>query len=79
MNSGKVYMIVGGSLAMVPKEHADKIQKKEMLAHRAMELKTIVQYAEDKTMADVASLELKEIMGKIIRLNRRIPACVQFV
>ena len=79
MNSGKVYMIVGGSLAMVPVEHADKIQKKEMLAHRAMELKTIVQYAEDKTMADVASLELKEIMGKIIRLNRRIPACVQFV
>lgn len=79
MNSGKVYMIVGGQLAMVPVEHADKIQKKEMLAHRAMELKTIVQYAEDKTMADVASLELKEIMGKIIRLNRRIPACVQFV
>ena len=79
MNSGKVYMIVGGQLAMVPQQHAEKLQKKEMLAHRAMELKTIVQYAEDKTMADVASLELKEIMGKIIRLNRRIPACVQFV
>lgn len=79
MNSGKVYMIVGGQLAMVPQEHAEKIQKKEMLAHRAMELKTIVQYADNQLMADTASLELKEIMGKIIRLNRRIPACVQTV
>ena len=79
MDSGKVYMIVGGQLAMVPKEHVEKIQKKEMLAHRAMELKTIVQYADNQLMADVAGLELKEIMGKIIRLNRRIPACVQTV
>lgn len=79
MDSGKVYMIVGGSLAMVPKQHAEKLQKKEMLAHRAMELKTIVQYSNNKTAADVAGLELKEIMGKIVRLNRRIPACVQFV
>ena len=79
MDSGKVYMIVGGQLAKVPTEHVEKIQKKEMLAHRAMELKTIVQYAENQVMADVAGLELKEIMGKIVRLNRRIPPCVQFV
>lgn len=79
MTSGKTYMIVGGNLALVPVEHAEKIQKKEMLAHRAMELKTIVQYAQNQLMADTASMELKEVMGKIVRLNRRIPACVQFV
>ena len=82
MDSGKVYMIVGGQLAMVPREHAEKIQKKEMLAARAMELKTYINKLSEvgaQRQADVAGLELKEIMGKIIRLNRRIPACVQTV
>ena len=80
MNSGKVYMIVGGQLAMVPQQHADKLQKKEMLHARAVYLRDIVQNEDfGSTVRDVASLELKEIMGKIIRLNRRIPACVQFV
>ena len=80
MNSGKVYMIVGGQLAMVPQQHAEKLQKKEMLHARAVYLRDIVQNEDfGSTVRDVASLELKEIMGKIIRLNRRIPACVQFV
>lgn len=80
MNSGKVYMIVGGQLAMVPQQHADKLQKKEMLHARAVYLRDIVQNEDfGSTVRDVAGLELKEIMGKIIRLNRRIPACVQFV
>ena len=82
MNSGKVYMIVGGQLAMVPQQHADKLQKKEMLHARAVQLRDFINNLSEigqQKQADVAGLELKEIMGKIIRLNRRIPACVQFV
>lgn len=78
MDSGKVYTIVGGKLALVPKQHLDKINKKEVLVRRAAELHDIVQSTDHQMTADVAGLELKEIMGKIIRLNRRIPPCVQF-
>ncbi len=79
MNSGKVYCIVDGKLALVPEEHLEKITKKEMLANRAIELKNLVQSTNDSMVASVAGLELKQIMAKIIRINRQIPPVVQFV
>lgn len=80
MNSGKTYMIVGGNLALVPVEHAEKIAKKEMLVARAIALRDVIDRTDiGSTMRDAASVEHKDLMGKIIRLNRRIPPCVQFV
>ena len=80
MNSGMTYMIVGGMLAMVPVEHAEKIAKKELYAARAMELRKLIDSTDiGSTMRDAASLEFRGLIEKIVRLNRRIPACVQFV
>lgn len=86
MNTNRTYIVLGGELATVPTEHAEKFQKREMLVTRAAELSKMVKFLEpaergtsDATLRDTASLELRDIMGKIIRLNRRIPACAQFV
>ena len=84
MNTNRVHIIIGGELATVPREHVEKFQKKEMLVTRAAELSKIVKSLENATgsaamLRDTASLELRDIMGKIIRLNRRTPRCVEFV
>lgn len=82
MNSGKVYCIVGGKLAMVPADLVNKIQKKEQLVARAAKLQ---EYVESETQNpsnlgfEVGMAELNQIMAKIIRINRQIPPVVQFV
>ena len=76
----KTYAIVGGKLAKVPMEYADKITKKEMYVARAAVLDAIIHASDlDRLTRDTASYELNQIMGKIIRLNRQIPPVVQFV
>ena len=78
----KTYAIVGGKLAKVPMEYADKINKKEMLVARAAALQTYMNSLSEvgtKVEYATASYELNQLMTKIIRLNRQIPPCVQFV
>ena len=73
-----VEMIVSGHRALVPVAHHAKIAKKETLVAKACQL----QRGLDATTGignDLSREELEKTIGKIIRLNRRIPACVQFI
>lgn len=60
----------------VPAEHAKKFIKKNELVTQAMGLKAVLSDP-NASVADrhQATRQLDEIMGKIIRLNRRIPPC----
>ncbi len=64
-----VEITVFGKRALVPAEHKAKILRKEALVSEAT--------AMQKAGAPVE--ELKKVVGKIIRLNRQIPPCVQFI
>lgn len=60
----------------VPVEHARKFVRKNELVSQAMGLKAIISDSKSSTYdRAVAEQELRDIMGKIIRLNRRIPPC----
>lgn len=81
MNS-KTYMIVGGKLAKVPMEYADKLAKKDALVAYAARLQEVIDSEKqnpNRLTADAAVYQLNQTMAKIIRLNRQIPPCVQFV
>lgn len=60
----------------VPVEHARKFIRKQELVAQAMGLKDMLKNA-NISNADKydAERQLSEIMGKIIRINRRIPPC----
>ena len=73
-----VQMTVGGRQAMVPAEHAKKVQKKQELVAQAMRLKTGMEACTGVGHA-ILQEQLMEIMGKIVRLGRRIPPCVKFI
>ena len=73
-----VEMIISGRRALVPVAHHAKIAKKETLVAKARQL----QRGLDATTGignDIIREELENVMSQIIRLNRRIPACVQFI
>ena len=73
-----VEMIISGRRALVPVAHHAKIAKKETLVRKACQL----QRGLESTTGighDIIREELENVMGKIIRLNRRIPACVKFI
>ena len=73
-----VEMIVSGRRALVPMLHHAKIVKKQQLVEKARQL----QRGLESTTGignDIIQEELEKTMGKIIRLNRRIPACVRFI
>lgn len=64
-----VEITISGKRALVPAEHKAKILRKEALVSEALALQNAGGPVE----------ELKKIAGKIIRLNRQIPPCVQFI
>ena len=78
----KTYMIVDGKLAKVPLKYAKKIAEKDALVAYAARLQEFIE-SETQTpnhlAGDAATYQLKQTMEKIIRLNRQIPPCVQFV
>lgn len=77
----KVHMIIGGKLALVPEEHAKTLAKKEMLVARAAELnryRNNLSEVGTALQAAAAEKELHSLVAQIQRINRRIPACVQF-
>jgi hypothetical protein len=73
-----VQMTVGGMQAMVPVEHAKKVQKKQELVAQAMRLQTGMK-ACTGVVHTILQEQLMETMGKIRNLNRRIPPCVKFI
>lgn len=73
-----VQMTVGGMQAMVPVEHAKKVQKKQELVAQAMRLQTGMK-ACTGVAHTILQEQLMETMGKIRNLNRRIPPCVKFI
>lgn len=73
-----VQMTVGGRQAMVPVEHAKKVQKKQFLVAYAMRLQKCMA-ADAGVGRAIWQQEIDKTMGKIIRLSRRIPPCVKFL
>ena len=73
-----VQMTVGGKQAMVPVEHAKKVQKKQELVAEAMRLQKGIA-ACTGVGQQILDEQLFKTMGKIIRLSRRIPPCVKFL
>jgi len=73
-----VQMTVGGRQAMVPAEHAKKVQKKQDLVAQAMRLQTGMAACTGVVHA-ILQEQLMETMSKIRNLNRRIPPCVKFI
>jgi len=73
-----VQMTVGGKQAMVPAEHAKKVQKKQDLVAQAIRLQTGLASCTGVGHA-ILQEQLMETMGKIRNLNRRIPPCVKFI
>ena len=73
-----VEMIIEGRRALVPMLHAAKIAKKQILVCKARQLQRFMAATPDIDLP-ITQKELENVMGKIIRLNRRIPACVKFI
>jgi hypothetical protein len=73
-----VKMMVSGLPALVPVEHAKKVQKKQDLVAQARQLQIGM---ESSTSVEYSLLEeqLFKTMGKIRNLSRRIPPCVKFI
>ena len=73
-----VQMTVGKKQAMVPVEHAKKVQKKQELVAQATRLQQGMAACTGVGRA-ILQEQLFETVHKIIRLNRRIPPCVKFI
>ena len=73
-----VQMTVGGRQAMVPVEHAKKVQKKQDLVAQVMRLQKGIASCTGVAHT-ILQEQLMETMGKIRNLNRRIPPCVKFI
>ena len=78
MYKDHVQMTVGGMQAMVPVEHAKKVQKKQNLVAQALRLKKGMESCTGVGHT-ILQEQLMETMGKIVRLSRRIPPCVKFI
>ena len=75
----KVKMLVAGKPALVDADMAKKIVRKELLAHTAQDLENLLKLESDPVCQEFLKDSLNEVMGKIIRLNRTIRPCVQFL
>jgi hypothetical protein len=78
MYKDHVQMTVGGMQAMVPVEHAKKVQKKQELVAQALRLQKGME-ACTGVVHTILQEQLMKTMGKIIRLSRSIPPCVKFI
>jgi len=73
-----VQMTVGGLQAMVPVEHAKKVQKKQDLVAQARRLQVGMESCSGVGF-DILEKQLFETLTKIRNLSRRIPPCVKFI
>lgn len=70
----KIEMIVSGRKALVPVNKAKMVAKKQELVAQAIALNEV-----NIMSVSEYNLAMDAIMTKIIRLNRRIGPCVQFL
>jgi len=75
----QVEMIVYGKRALVDSDMVKKIVRKELLFNQAQELEFKLNLESDSIRKQLLKDSLNEIMGKIIRLNRSIRPCVEFI
>ena len=74
----KVQMVVSGRQALVDADMVNKMIKKKQLVASASHLQAVMN-AVPREAEPILQKQLQEIMGKIIRLNRRIRKNVQFL
>jgi len=76
LRNGYVRVVLSGRPFQVPSEHASKFLKKDQLVQEAMIAKDELK---DETLPRLHRAVIEErvskLVGKIIRLNRRIPPC----
>jgi hypothetical protein len=76
LRNGFVRVVLSGRPFQVPAEHAKSFLKKDKLVYEATVAKMALK---DETLPrlhrSVIEGRLTKLMGKIIRLNRRIPPC----
>lgn len=69
-----------GEQMLFPKQHAKKVIRKNELVNKAYKLQQILKVGLCSfELTQDFERELKETMGKIIRLNRQIPPCGEVV
>lgn len=76
---GYAYVTVDGKSAMAPVDKCSSIGKKNQAVARALEIKAIMDQNPSLKTNPLLVREMKEAMGKIVRLNRKIGPCVIFV
>lgn len=74
----KVQMIIGGREALVDADMVKPMTKKAELVAAAGRLQGVMN-AVPREAEPILQAQLQEIMGKIIRMNRRIRKNVQFI
>ena len=66
-----------GEKMLFPAQYAKKVERKNQLVLRAMQLDQLRKQAPG--IAPEVTNELKKVMGQIIRINRQIPPCGEVV
>lgn len=75
----KVEMLVAGKRALVPADMVKKLVRKDMLVATAKDLQDKLAAEKDPICKRLLTESLTQTVGKIIRINRTIPPCVQFI
>ena len=75
----KVKMVIDGKLALVDSDQVKNHVNKQLYVARAIQLQKQLKAEKNPICKRLLSDSLKEIGGKIIRLNRAIRQNVQFV
>lgn len=72
--------MVTGEMMLFPKQYAKKVIRRNELAISAMALqKALVKVHQANKTCNELDNELREVMEKIVRLNRQIPPCGEVV
>jgi hypothetical protein len=75
----KVKMMIGDKLALVDEDQVKKHVNKQMYVARASELQTKANAETDPVCKHLLEEALKDMVSRIIRLNRTIRQNVQFI
>lgn len=72
--------MVTGEMMLFPAQYAKKVQRKNQLVDRAIQLQSILRTTKQMgATVPAVEDELKKVMGQIIRINRQIPPCGEVV
>ena len=72
--------MLSGEKMLFPAQYAKKVQRKNQLVDRAIQLQSILRTTKQMgATVPAVEDELKKVMGQIIRINRQIPPCGEVV